>query len=130
MEIISPYIFPICRHERLDTDKYPYAKKYARITSDDVIQAIIEEYQVDMDFVTSKGRSRRFVDSRMILSYVLYTYTGWTLTEIGTLMGGRDHTTVIHNREMFRGLYYSNEEYKERADRVLRKIGINPPKTK
>ncbi len=98
MELISPYVFPICRFERLDPNKHPYAKKYIRITSDDIIQAIVEEYQVDADFVTSKSRVRRFVDSRMILSYILYTYTGWTLTEIGTLLGGRDHTTVIHNR--------------------------------
>ena len=130
METISPYIFPICRFERLDTDKYPYAKKYIQITPDSIIQAIVEEYKVDVDFVTSKRRTRRFSDSRMILSYVLYTYLGWTLVEIGALMGGRDHTTIIHNREMFRGLYYTNDEYKERANKVLRKIGITPPKTK
>ena len=101
-----------------------YRKKYTSATSDDVIQAIVEEYQVDPEFVVSKSRDRRFIDSRAALCYILYSYLNWTLVEIGKLVGGKDHTTIIHNRECFRKLYYSDEAYKERADRVLRKLAI------
>jgi len=101
-----------------------YRRKCTSATSDDVIQAIVEEYQVDPEFVVSKSRDRRFIDSRAALCYILYSYLNWTLVEIGKLLGGRDHTTVMHNRECFRRLYYSDEAYKERADRVLRKLAI------
>ena len=101
-----------------------YRKKCTSATSDDVIQAIVEEYQVDPEFVVSKSRDRRFIDSRAALCYILYSYLNWTLVEIGKLVGGKDHTTIIHNRECFRKLYYSDEAYKERADRVLRKLAI------
>ena len=101
-----------------------YRRKSTSASSDDVIRAIVEEYQVDPEFVVSKSRDRRFIDSRAALCYILYSYLNWTLVEIGKLVGGRDHTTVMHNRECFRKLYYSDEAYRERADRVLRKLAI------
>ena len=107
---------------------YSYARRSMIVTSDDVIRAITEEYQVDAEFVTSKSRDRRFIDSRAALCYILYTYLSWTLKEIGTLLGGKDHTTVMHNRECFRRLYYCDEAYKERADRVLDKLMLSTKK--
>lgn len=130
MQTISPYVFPICQPEKLDVTKYPYIRKYIRISADDVIQAIVTEHKVSHDFPVAKGRHRRLVDSRKTLSYILYTYLNWTLMEIGQLLGGRDHTTAIYNREGFRSLYHSDPNYKERADRVFKRLAIDPTKLK
>jgi len=130
MQTISPYVFPICQPETLDIVKYPYVRKYRRVTAEDVIKAISIEHEVGLDFATVKGRHRRLVDSRKTLSYILYTYLNWTLMEIGAFLGGKDHTSAMYNREGFRSLYHSDETYKERADRVFRRLAIDPSKLK
>lgn len=128
MQLISPYVFPICQPETLDVSKYPYIRKYKRITAEDVVDAISIEHEVTRDFATAKGRQRRLVDSRKALTYILYTYLNWTLVEIASYIGNKDHTTAIHNREGFRSLYYTDESYRERADRVFKRLAIDPTK--
>ena len=95
-----------------------------KLTHNDVIQAIMDEYNVTDEFLLTKSRSRRNVDPRMILCYIMTVKLGWSLVETGALLGGRDHTTVIHGRETFRQLYYNDEVYKERADRVFKRLMI------
>jgi hypothetical protein len=95
-----------------------------RLTYKDVIQAIIDEYDVTDEFMASLSRARRNVDPRMIFCYIMNIKLSWSLVEIGQLLGGRDHTTVIHGRETFRRLYHNEEPYRERADRVFKKLMI------
>jgi hypothetical protein len=95
-----------------------------KLTYKDVIQAITDEYDVTEEFMVTPSRARRNVDPRMIFCYIMSIKLGWSLVEIGQLLGGRDHTTVMHGRETFRHLYHTEEPYRERADRVFKKLMI------
>ena len=95
-----------------------------KLTYLDVIEAIKDEYDVTEEFMVTLSRARRNVDPRMIFCYIMNIKLGWSLVEIGQLLGGRDHTTVIHGRETFRRLYHTEELYREKADRVFKKLMI------
>ncbi len=70
-----------------------------RITPEAVIQAVCEYYGIDQRTMLGRGRSRNIVVPRHVAMYLLREETGSSLVEIGTLLGGRDHTTVIHGCE-------------------------------
>lgn len=70
-----------------------------RITPEMIIQAVSEHYGVDVRALTGRGRSRNVVIPRQVAMYLLREETEASLVEIGNLLGGRDHTTVMYGCE-------------------------------
>lgn len=70
-----------------------------RITPTMVLQTVSNYYSVDINILQSRGRSRNIVVPRQVVMYLLREETGCSLMEIGNLLGGRDHTTVMHGCE-------------------------------
>ncbi len=70
-----------------------------RITPDMILQAVSEHYGVDMRALTGRGRSRNIVVPRQVAMYLLREETESSLVDIGNLLGGRDHTTVMYGCE-------------------------------
>lgn len=70
-----------------------------RIVPDDVLRVVSDYYGVDVRVIQGRGRSRNVVVPRQVVMYLLREETGSSLVEIGTLLGGRDHTTVIYGCE-------------------------------
>jgi chromosomal replication initiator protein len=70
-----------------------------RISTDMIIQAVSEHYGVDLKSLTGRGRSRNIVVPRQVAMYLLREETESSLVDIGNLLGGRDHTTVMYGCE-------------------------------
>lgn len=70
-----------------------------RITSEMIIKVVGEYYGVEHQVLTGRGRSRNIVIPRQVAMYLLREETESSLVEIGNLLGGRDHTTVIYGCE-------------------------------
>nr|WP_256439640.1 chromosomal replication initiator protein DnaA [Candidatus Chloroploca mongolica] len=70
-----------------------------RITPDMIIQAVSEHYGIDVRILQGRGRSRNIVGPRQVAMYLLREETECSLVDIGNLLGGRDHTTVMHGYE-------------------------------
>jgi len=67
-----------------------------RITPDQIIVAVSEHFGVDIRVIQGRGRSRKIVVPRQVAMYLLREETECSLVDIGKLLGGRDHTTVMH----------------------------------
>src|SRR6185503_18505091 len=70
-----------------------------RITAEVIIREVAEFYGVDLRALTGRGRSRNIVVPRQVAMYLLREETDASLMDIGQLLGGRDHTTVIYGCE-------------------------------
>jgi chromosomal replication initiator protein len=70
-----------------------------RITPDMVLRTVAEHYGVEIAVLQGRGRSRNIVIPRQVAMYLLREDVGSSLVEIGALLGGRDHTTVIYGCE-------------------------------
>jgi chromosomal replication initiator protein len=70
-----------------------------RITPDIVLRTVSDYYGVDIRTLQGRGRSRNIVVPRQVAMYLLREETGISLVEIGSALGGRDHTTVIYGCE-------------------------------
>jgi len=67
-----------------------------RVTSDDIFREVSQHYGIDQRAIRGRGRSRNVVLPRQVVMYLLREETDASLVEIGELLGGRDHTTVMH----------------------------------
>jgi chromosomal replication initiator protein len=62
----------------------------------DIISAVSKYFSIGKRPLLGASRARPVARPRQILMYVLRTQLGLPLEEVGRLVGGRDHTTVMH----------------------------------
>ncbi len=66
------------------------------INEDAVIDTVVEHFNITRDGIMSKSRKKEFAHPRQICMYLLREELKLTFPNIGGIMGGRDHTTVMH----------------------------------
>jgi chromosomal replication initiator protein len=70
-----------------------------RIGAEAILREVADFYGVDLRALTGRGRSRNIVVPRQVAMYLLREETDASLMDIGKLLGGRDHTTIIYGCE-------------------------------
>lgn len=78
-------------------------------SKDVFVDTVCSYYNIKGTVLRGKKRDQGIVVPRQILMYLLRTELGASLTEIGALIGGRDHTTVLHAVEKISTLVPANE---------------------
>jgi chromosomal replication initiator protein len=74
------------------------------ITSTVIMAQTADYFQISMEELCSKSRTRTLVTARQIAMYLCRELTDMSLPKIGQELGGRDHTTVIHADRKIREL--------------------------
>lgn len=80
------------------------AEKKQHLHSDDVINYICSYYNIKTTQLKGPKRDASLVKARQVCMYLLYTDLGLTFIDIGNLLGGRDHTTIMHGVDKIRKL--------------------------
>lgn len=68
----------------------------AEITSALVLSTVAKYFDVSIEDMQSKSRTRTLTNARQVAMYLLRELTEMSLPRIGNNLGGRDHTTVMH----------------------------------
>ena len=76
---------------------HSHMQRVAKMT--EILDFICRYYQIDLDMLRGKQRGREVIWPRQIAMYLLREETHSSLAQIGTMLGGRDHTTVMHGLE-------------------------------
>ena len=61
-----------------------------------IIDAISQHYHIPRDQILGKRRSKPIAQARQMTMYMLRTELELSLPQVGILIGGRDHTTVLY----------------------------------
>lgn len=67
------------------------------LTIDDIVESVCTHYNVSTSAISSRSRRRELVIARQVSMYLAQKYTKMPASRIGKLVGGRDHSTVIHS---------------------------------
>lgn len=67
------------------------------LTVDDILEKVCQHFGVSQQHVFSKSRKRDYVQVRQVSMYLAQKYTKMPASRIGQLIGGRDHSTVLHS---------------------------------
>lgn len=71
----------------------------SRLHPDDIIKNVCSFYDVKPTLVKGPKRDAYLVKARQTTMYLLKKELGMTYVEIGNLLGGRDHTTIMYGVE-------------------------------
>lgn len=73
-------------------------KAEIEISLEFILATVSEVFNVSVEDIKSKTRKRPVVFARQCYCYLANMHTKVGLKRIGELIGGRDHSTVIHSR--------------------------------
>lgn len=71
---------------------------------DEIIKNICSFYNIKETLIKGPKRDSSLVKARQIAMYVLKTDLALSYVEIGNILGGRDHTTIMHGVRKIEGL--------------------------
>ena len=89
------------------------AERASRIHPDDVVDVICSYFNIKPTQLKGPKRDASLVKARQICMYILYTDLGLTFVDIGNLLGGRDHTTIMHGVDKVGKLVDKKEKISE-----------------
>ena len=99
--------------------------KPREITPQLIIEVVSEHFQISLDQMISKNRSNSIARPRQIAMYLCKNMTDIPLDSIGALLGGRDHSTIIHGINKIGEEYDTNPQTKSLIDTIKKKINPN-----
>ena len=67
------------------------------LTVDEIVESVGRHYNVEPSDINSRSRKKELVIARQVSMYLARKYTKMPASRIGKLVGGRDHSTVIHS---------------------------------
>ena len=76
-----------------------FTRPQKNISVKNVVDKVAEYYGIDEESIYEKTRRREVVRPRQVIMYILREDFNISYPTIGTKLGGRDHTTVIHSCE-------------------------------
>ena len=71
-------------------------EKKSKVNPNEVMNAVCKYFSITKADIKGPRRTKNLVIPRQIAMYLLKEMTGTPLVVIGELLGGRDHTTVLH----------------------------------
>ncbi len=77
---------------------------------DKILKAVAGHFGLSLDELRSKRRQKALVEARQVAMYLLHLDSQENLSNIGRLLGNRDHSTVIHGIRMIQQSLPTDEE--------------------
>ncbi|HEV2655720.1 MAG TPA: chromosomal replication initiator protein DnaA, partial [Ktedonobacteraceae bacterium] len=104
--------------ENIYSDKKPSSN----LSVPQVLEGVCQYYQVDVALVRGRQRERDIVWPRQVAMYLMREETSASLLQIGSELGGRDHTTIMHGWERVKGEMANNDRIRQEIAAVLESI--------
>ncbi len=98
------------------------SSKPKQITIPYIKDVIAQDYNVKVEDLNSKRRTRSITYPRQIAMYISRELTDFSLPKIGEEFGGRDHTTVIHAYDKISKDIKSDNDFKNRIEKIIKEI--------
>lgn len=99
--------------------------KPKEITAQLIIDVVCEHFHISPEQMVSKSRSNEIARPRQIAMYLSKNMTDTSLDSIGAMLGGRDHSTVIHGIKKIEEEMNSNEHTVTLINTIKKKINPN-----
>ncbi len=84
------------------------SKHINRFHPDEIIKTLCNYYGLKPTQIKSSKREASLVKARQVAMYILRSELGLSFVEIGNLLGGRDHSTIMHGVDKIEGMLEEN----------------------
>jgi chromosomal replication initiator protein len=97
-------------------------EKREHLHADDIVKAVCAFFDVKPTLLKGPKRDATVVKARQVCMYLLKSELGLTFVEIGNLLGGRDHTTIMHGVDKIEGLVDNKAKVGEDIQGIIQQL--------
>jgi len=97
-------------------------EKREHLHAEDIVKAVCVFFQVKPTLLKGPKRDASLVRARQVCMYLLKSELGMTYVEIGNLLGGRDHTTIMHGVEKMESLVENKARVSEEIQGIIQTL--------
>lgn len=97
-----------------------------RISIQDILETVSTYYDIKPTAIKGPKRDRPITRPRQLVMYLCKTELGATYDDIGGMLGGRDHTTVMHGVETITQELSTNERLREALVGIKQQLWASP----
>jgi chromosomal replication initiator protein len=88
------------------------------LTSRHIISVCAKHFNIKTSDLCGKSRKKELVTARHIAAYLLLTQINLPLEEVGHLLGGRDHTSIMHARDKITNDFSTNPQTRQLINQI------------
>jgi len=104
-----------------------HSKPTSTLTVTEVLEGVCAYYNVTTERMRGKQREREIAWPRQVAMYLMRQETSASLLQIGTELGGRDHTTIMHGWEKVQSEITNNDRVRREVAAVLETLQHGKP---
>lgn len=97
----------------------PISSSSSQLSPRHLISVCAKYFQVKTGDLCGKSRKKELVQARHITAYLLLTQTKLPLKDVGQILGGRDHTSIIHARDKIHTSLSTNPQTKTIINQII-----------
>ncbi len=101
-----------------------YPEDSQKVTPKMIANIVCEHYGVKMTMVASRKKNAELVVPRQVIMYLCREYTDATLDSIASLLGKKDHSTIMYGVKKVRDDMAVNEELRHNLELIRKKLNI------
>ncbi len=90
-----------------------------------IIDTVANYFELAPEALIGKRRDRKTSHARQVAMYLLREQKNHRLSEIGELLGDRDHTTILHGCEKIAAEASINSQLSRCLDEIRRELGVH-----
>ena len=94
----------------------------SRITPENIINVVCDHYGISIEDIKSSKRNKELVHPRQMIMYLCRSMTNATYKEIASLLGGRDHSTIIYGERSITDLIEKDESIRRTIETIINKL--------
>ena len=98
------------------------SRKIKIITAEMIMQSVSDYYNVTLGEMIGPTRKREITIPRQVAIYLTREMTGMSLPQIGSVFGGRDHTTIMHSCKVMENTVREDPGMKSLVNSIKRQI--------
>ncbi len=92
------------------------------ITPELILRVVAEHYEISVQDLVSKKKSQKISYPRQVAMYLCRQLTEESLQYVGKMLGGRDHSTILHGCERIENDLVNNEPLQTTINVIIKKI--------
>lgn len=94
----------------------------SRITPENIINVVCDHYSISIEDIKSSKRNKELVHPRQMIMYLCRSMTNATYKEIASILGGRDHTTIIYGERSISDLIEKDDSTRRTIETIINKL--------
>ncbi|MDI3527356.1 MAG: chromosomal replication initiator protein [Tenuifilum sp.] len=95
------------------------------ITIDYIQKVVCEYFGLPLEVLSAKTRKREIVQARQIAMYFSKSLTKASLSTIGSMIGNKDHATVLHACKTVNNLMETDKRFRAQVEDIQKKLKYN-----